>query len=66
MLKHEIAVHVKKTRFSEKDIQQTYSAITCIECKKRLFSIKFNNHLDENKVAVDARKKNSEKETQET
>ena len=35
----------EKTRFSEKDIQQTYSAITCIECKKRLFSIKFNNHL---------------------
>ena len=45
MRKHEIAVHVKKTRFSEKDIQQAYSAITCIECKKRLFSIKFNNHL---------------------
>ena len=43
---HEVAVHVKKKRFfSEKEIQQTYSAITCIECKKRLFSSKFNKHL---------------------
>ena len=40
MLKHKIAVHVKNI-FSEKEIQQIYSSITCIECKKR----KFNNHL---------------------
>ena len=42
---HKVAVHVKKMFFSEKEIQQTSCAITCIECKKRLFLSKFNNHL---------------------
>ena len=45
MLKHEIAVHVKKHIFSKKEIQQTYSALTCIECKKLYSRVNSTNIL---------------------